>query len=83
MSKIAVLIPCYNEGTTIGKVVVDFRSELPEADIYVYDMSGKLLRGESVKNQNGVWRTPVSHPGVYFVRVNNALGQQTLRAIVK
>lgn len=37
MSKIAVLIPCYNEGTTIGKVVVDFRSELPEADIYVYD----------------------------------------------
>ena len=27
----------YNEGTTIGKVVVDFRSELPEADIYVYD----------------------------------------------
>ena len=25
MSKIAVLIPCYNEGTTIGKVVVDFR----------------------------------------------------------
>ena len=53
------------------------------ADIYVYDMSGKLLRGESVKNQNGVWRTPVSLPGVYFVRVNNALGQQTLRAIVK
>ncbi len=37
MSKIAVLISCYNEGTTIGKVVVDFRSELPEADIYVYD----------------------------------------------
>jgi glycosyltransferase involved in cell wall biosynthesis len=35
--KIAVLIPCYNEEKTIGKVVSDFRRELPEADIYVYD----------------------------------------------
>lgn len=35
--KIAVLIPCYNEGLTIEKVVRDFRSVLPDADIYVYD----------------------------------------------
>jgi glycosyltransferase involved in cell wall biosynthesis len=35
--KIAVLIPCYNEEKTIGKVISDFRRELPEADIYVYD----------------------------------------------
>jgi glycosyltransferase involved in cell wall biosynthesis len=35
--KIAVLIPCYNEEKTIGKVVSDFKRELPEADIYVYD----------------------------------------------
>lgn len=34
---IAVLIPCYNESKTIGKVVSDFRQALPEADIYVYD----------------------------------------------
>lgn len=37
MSKIAVLIPCYNESKTIAKVVADFKSELPEAEIYVYD----------------------------------------------
>lgn len=37
MSKIAVLIPCYNEGQTIEKVVKDYRTVLPEADIYVYD----------------------------------------------
>lgn len=37
MSKIAVLIPCYNEALTIGKVVADYRAALPEADIYVYD----------------------------------------------
>ena len=33
----AVLIPCLNEETTIGKVVEDFRRVLPEADIYVFD----------------------------------------------
>lgn len=34
---IAVVIPCYQEALTIGKVVADFRRELPEARIYVYD----------------------------------------------
>lgn len=37
MNKVAVLIPCYNESKTIGKVVKDFKRVLPEADIYVYD----------------------------------------------
>lgn len=37
MSKIAVLIPCYNEALTIGKVVNDFKRELPDAEIIVYD----------------------------------------------
>ena len=37
MSKIAVLIPCYNESATVAKVVSDYRAALPEADIYVYD----------------------------------------------
>ena len=37
MEKIAVLIPCFNEGKTIGKVVHDFQLVLPEATIYVYD----------------------------------------------
>ena len=37
MEKIAVLIPCYNEEITIEKVIKDFRRELPDADIYVYD----------------------------------------------
>ena len=37
MKKIAVLIPCYNESLTVEKVVADFRRELPDAEIYVYD----------------------------------------------
>lgn len=34
---IAVLVPCYNEELTIGKVVRDFRAALPNATVYVYD----------------------------------------------
>lgn len=37
MDRIAVLIPCYNEESTIGKVVSDFMRVLPDATIYVYD----------------------------------------------
>ncbi len=35
--KIAVLVPCYNEEKTIGKVVRDVKAALPEAVVYVYD----------------------------------------------
>lgn len=34
---IAVLIPCYNEAATVGKVVDDFRSALPNAKMFVFD----------------------------------------------
>lgn len=35
--KIAVLLPAYNEEMTIQKVISDFKRNLPQADIYVYD----------------------------------------------
>lgn len=41
MDKIAIIIPCYNEATTIGKVVKDFKKNLPEAKIYVFDNNSK------------------------------------------
>ena len=41
MDKVAVLIPCYNEAKTIKKVIEDFKRELPEAKIYVYDNNSK------------------------------------------
>ncbi len=37
MDRIAVLIPCFNEEQTIGKVVRDVKYALPEAVVYVYD----------------------------------------------
>lgn len=35
--KIVILIPCYNESLTIEKVIQDFKKNLPQATIYVYD----------------------------------------------
>jgi len=35
--EVAILIPCYNESATIGKVVADFRAAAPDAKVYVYD----------------------------------------------
>ena len=34
---IAVLVPCYNEGKAIAKVIADFRAALPTAAIFVFD----------------------------------------------
>lgn len=41
MAKIAILIPCYNEATTIAKVVRDWQSALPDASIFVFDNNSK------------------------------------------
>lgn len=35
--KIAVLIPCYNEGLAVAKVVNEFRAALPSAAVFVFD----------------------------------------------
>lgn len=34
---VAILLPCYNEGQSIAKVILDFRRVLPGHRIYVYD----------------------------------------------
>ena len=52
MEKIAVLIPCYNEEITIEKVIKDFKNELPDADIYVYDNNSKDKTAE-IARKNG------------------------------
>ena len=67
--KIAVLIPCYNEAVTIGKVVKDYKKVLPEATIYVYDnnscdntdkiakKAGAIVRYEYRQGKGNVIRT--------------------------
>lgn len=54
MDKIAVLIPCYNEEKTIKKVVEDFKRELPEAKIYVYDNNSKDKTAEIAKEAGAI-----------------------------
>lgn len=56
MDKIAVLIPCYNEAKTIEKVVKDFRAELPEAVIYVYDNNSTDHTDEIARQAGAVVR---------------------------
>jgi len=68
MDKIAILIPCYNEEKTIEKVVNDWRKELPEATIYVYDnnssdqtavlakQAGAVVRHEYAQGKGNVIR---------------------------
>lgn len=56
MSKIAVLIPCYNESVTIEKVVKDFQRVLPEAVIYVYDNNSTDNTDEIARNAGAVVR---------------------------
>lgn len=53
---IAVLIPCYNEEVTIGKVVADFRAALPSATIYVYDNNSHDNTIEVAQNAGAVVR---------------------------
>lgn len=68
MDKIAVLIPCYNEALTIGKVVSDWKQEIPEATVYVYDnnstddsakiakRAGAIVRHEYAQGKGNVIR---------------------------
>src|SRR5258708_993435 len=66
--KIAVIIPCFNEGHAIGEVVRGFKSALPGAKIYVFDnnstdetvtvasAAGALIRRETLQGKGHVVR---------------------------
>lgn len=53
---VAVLLPCYNEEITIGKVVRDFRAALPDATIYVYDNNSTDRTAEIALSEGAVVR---------------------------
>lgn len=68
-TRVAVLIPCYNEASAIAKVVTDFKKVLPDADVYVYDNNstdntasiaaeaGAIVRQECRQGKGNVIRT--------------------------
>ena len=65
---VAVLIPCFNEAASIGKVVADFRAALPGARVFVYDnnstdrtaaaarAAGAMVRAEGLQGKGHVVR---------------------------
>ena len=59
---VAVLVPCYNEGRAIAKVVADFRAALPGATVYVYDNNSKDDTVNVAKGAGAVVRSE-SHQG--------------------
>ena len=56
MDKIAVLVPCYNEEKTIGKVVRDAKRVLPEAVVYVYDNNSTDRTAQIAADEGAVVR---------------------------
>lgn len=56
MDKIAVLVPCYNEASTIENVVLDWKAQLPEAVVYVYDNNSTDNTAEIARNAGAVVR---------------------------
>lgn len=56
MDKVAVLIPCYNEEKTIGKVIADAHAALPEAVIYVYNNNSADRTAEIAEEAGAVVR---------------------------
>ena len=52
--KTVILIPCYNESMTIGKVVSDFKKVMPHADIYVYDNNSTDKTDEIAKEAGAI-----------------------------
>ncbi len=69
--------------TTLDKTLV-LSGLREDADIYVYDISGKLMAAGTYRlsDDNSVWRTTVPAQGIYFVRVVKGTKQQTLNTIV-
>ena len=53
---VAVLIPCYNEASTIASVVRSFHAVLPDATIYVYDNNSTDGTGSAAAEAGAVVR---------------------------
>ncbi len=56
LPRIAVLIPCYNEQLTIADVVRQFRAQLPDAAIYVFDNNSSDRTAEEARQAGAIIR---------------------------
>ena len=85
---LAICIPCWNEETTIGAVVRNFKAALPNATIYVYDNNstdqsvalaqeaGAIVRFETRQGKGNVVRTMFREIEAEIYLLVDADGQQ-------
>ena len=52
--RISVLIPVYNEEKTIGKVIKDFKKQLPKSKVYICDNNSKDNTAEIARNAEAI-----------------------------
>ena len=57
MTKVAILLPCYNEEAAIAATVAGFREALPDAAIYVYDNNSRDRTREIAAEAGAIVRT--------------------------
>jgi glycosyltransferase involved in cell wall biosynthesis len=69
-SRIAVLVPCYNEAPTVSRVVAEFRQALPGCTVYVYDNRSTDGTGDTARAAGAqVRREPRPGKGVVVRRM--------------
>lgn len=56
-TRVAVLLPCYNEAAAIGQTIADFRAALPDAVIYVYDNNSADATADIARAAGAIVRT--------------------------
>lgn len=98
MDKVAILIPCYNEGLTVAKVVKDAKQYCPEATVYVYDNNstdntaeealhaGAIVRHEPLQGKGNVVRRmfrEIDAECYVMVDGDDTYGLETLPQMVK
>jgi glycosyltransferase involved in cell wall biosynthesis len=66
--RVAVLIPCYNEELTVGRVVADFHASVPNAVVYVYDNNSSDRTRLAARNAGAVVRTEMLQGKGHVVR---------------
>ena len=66
--EVAILVPCHNEEITIANVVRDFRAQIPNAAIYVYDNNSTDNTAQVAADAGAIVRTETQQGKGHVVR---------------
>ena len=83
MEYCAILIPCYNEEKTIRKVVRDWKKEIPEATIYVYDNNSTDNTAKIAKEEGAVVRREYKQGKGNVIRRMFRDGRQMMQEVLE